>query len=582
VTRRRGSPELSTVSQLRRRLAQDEQTQQPKSFLDWSLRVPEPKGELDFDRFPFQRELYADHEDPDIVVKKCTQIGISAWAVRWAMFYADVLGVTVLYVFPHQRQLMDFADTRIATIIRNSPYLRSRTLEAAVQNKMLKQIGTGVMYLRGSESVADLQSVDADVLVLDENDLLDQRNIPDAERRLGASALGLIRRLGVPSLPGFGIAQLYAESDSRRWHVRCGSCGERQPVTWHANVDIERCLRVCRRCRKPLDVSVGEWVAEFPDRDVRGYHVSRLIVPGLDVKQLVRRSRQTSPDEVAAFHNKDLGEEYSPADSRLTPEVIANAQRDYSCPTSYDGGALVTMGADVASVRNLNVRISLHREDGTKSALFIGEVESFDYLPMLMEDYHVHVAAIDGQPEHRLALAFAARYSGRVFLVHYRDAGMGDAITVDYPNAQISADRTVAIDRTLYGIRKQRNLLPTPLPPNYAEHLQAAARVIDEDARGRRRAVYRKLGADDYLHAEAYDDLARYAWDLSQEIQRIQQPTYVLLEDYIDLPRSNLGGYLHEDSHEWDNGETDALDIDEEALADEIALRKKIIEHAFR
>ncbi len=175
-----------------------------------------------------------------MVIKKATQVGVSAYCVRWAIYWAEQVGLTALYVFPYQRQLADFSAARVRPLLAESRSSAIALADGGVRNAGLMQIGRGYLYLRGSESVADLQSVDADVLVLDEYDLLAADHIPDAERRLGASEYGFIRRVGVPSLPGFGIAELYERSDRRRWHVRCDSCNERQPVSFAENIDRER------------------------------------------------------------------------------------------------------------------------------------------------------------------------------------------------------------------------------------------------------------------------------------------------------------------------------------------------------
>ena len=73
---------------------------------EWSQLVPEAKsGTLDFDAYPFQRELYAlDPWDRETVIQKSTQLGISAWLMRWGMWLADVERFTVLYVFPRKAQ----------------------------------------------------------------------------------------------------------------------------------------------------------------------------------------------------------------------------------------------------------------------------------------------------------------------------------------------------------------------------------------------------------------------------------------------------------------------------------------------
>ena len=515
-------------------------------FLDWVGRVPEPKrGPLDFTRFPFQRELYEQGtEDRELVVKKATQVGISAFCIRWAMYWADQAGLTSLYVFPHQRQLADFSTTRIRPVIEGSEYLRERVGSSSAQSAMLKQLGSGYLYLRGSESVADLQAIDADALVLDEYDLLHSANIPDAERRLGASDRGLICRVGVPSLPGFGISELYASSDRRRWHVRCQRCAEWQPLTFAENIDVEALERVCRRCRRRLEAADGEWVPEFPDRDVRGYHVPRLIVPQLDVKTLVREWGHTDPARRQAFFNKDLGEEYAPADARLTAELIRAAQRDYPYPGRPVTQGWITMGVDVASVRGLHVRISEHQASGEKHALLIEEVQNFEALDDLMDIYGVHMCAIDAQPERRLARAFADRYAGRVYLVTYGQGSASEAPAFHDEERRMTISRVDAIDEVLESIRRQRNLLPRQLPPGYVSHLQAAIRAIERDQSGRRRAVYRSLGPDDYLHAEVFDSAAREVLDYRTILTDLREPRYAPLDDLVpEFRRSLLASY---------------------------------------
>ena len=61
------------------------------------------------------------------------------------------------------------------------------------------------------------------------------------------------------------------------------------------------------------------------------------------------------------------------------------------------------MGVDVASMRNLHVRISEHINGARRSRCSSGRWTSFNELPKLMEMYRVHMASIDHLPEGRLA-----------------------------------------------------------------------------------------------------------------------------------------------------------------------------------
>lgn len=537
------------------------------SFWDWSRRVPEPKaGRLDFDRFPFQRELYGEAwDDPEAVIMKSTQVGVSAFGVRWALYHADINGLTGLYVFPTQKDVWDFSTARINPVIDASPYLRDRQLPADPDNKGMKGIGRGLVYFRGSESKRGLDSVDADHIVFDEYDTLVQENIPDAERRVTGSQFGLIRRVGVPSVPDYGIAALYDKSDQRVWRVKC-DCGKWQTVEFEKNVDLNNGIRVCEKedCRKPLNVARGEWVATYPDRSVRGYHVTRLIAPSANLNLIVAASKKTAMYERQVFHNKDLGLPYAPAEGRLSREAIAAAQSaggGYLMEPGYHGNNLVTMGVDVASARDLNVRISEHISDTKKRALWIGMVQSFDHLALLMDRYQVNMAVIDHLPDGRLARAFVERFAGRAYICSYDGTHApndSQVLKVNEEMRHARVRRTEAIDAMTEMIRLQNNLLPEDLPDGYIEQLQSLVRVQDEDAAGRRTVKYRRMGhADDYAHAEVYDLVATELWYFRQGMSEAERDVYTPLEDMLEFERSNLANYEYEPDYEPGGAEDD-------------------------
>ena len=233
------------------------------------------------------------------------------------------------------------------------------SLTRYVQNKGLRAIGKGLLYCRGSETKTALDSVDADGIAFDEYDSLNQSNVPDAERRLSSPlSKGLIRRVGVPSVSEWGIHKLYQETDQRVWQVKCKACGEWQEIDFFKNVDQKRVLIMCAHCTKPLDVAAGQWVAKYPDRSVRGYHLNRLILPGTaHLPSIIAASKAKEPYKVQVFWNKDLGLPFAPKEGRLSREAIAAAQREFVQAPGYDGDDLITMGVDVASTRSLHVRI---------------------------------------------------------------------------------------------------------------------------------------------------------------------------------------------------------------------------------
>jgi hypothetical protein len=554
-------------------------------FLEWSLKVPEPKtGKLNFRQFPFQPAMYramGDRTIREVVVRKSTQVGVSAMTVRWALYMADRDGLTILYVFPTLGDVHDFSDARVGPMIDGSEYLWDRKGEP--YNKGLKRVGIGLVYFRGSENKRGLDSVDADGLVLDEYDTLNQANIPDAERRLsGVLSAGLIRRVGVPSIPEFGVAEKYDESDRRKWLVKCeckhlGEDHETklplraprgrgwQEIDFWDNLDQKHNRIVCAGCGEPLDVAQGRWYRQQPESEIPGFHVSRLIVPGLRLSEVVKASKKTSPYELEVFHNKDLGLPYASKDARLSPDEIKAARREaVFLQTGYDGSNLVTMGVDVASERALNVRISEHLDETTKRALWIGEVEdtpdgfsAFDNLALLMERFRVNMAAIDHLPETRLARAFAERYAGRVYLAMY-GANQKDPLTVDDQQRTASVRRTIALDATVEMVRRQKNLLPMNLPEGYVAHMTANIRRIERTELDEVKVRWVATRPDDYFQSEVYDLLATELFYRRVMIDEASRDVLQPLDDIIPFDRSNIDKYEGDD--EWRPGPGDSND----------------------
>ena len=527
--------------------------QKRTSFLQWALKVPEPRGPLNFERWPFQRELYEQgFDDRELVVMKATQLGLSAWLVRWALCWADMHAARVLYIFPRERQLLDFSDGRIKPLILGE-YLRTRVPPASVMNKTLKSVGLGICYFRGSEAEAGLESIDADALCLDEHDLLVQAHIPIAERRVGGQdSMGLIRRVGFPTISEHGIHKEFKKTDQREWHVKCDACGEWQAVTWAENVDMERGIRVCRACRKPLDVTMGEWVATYPTRDVRGYHVTKLMLPSEDiVARLIDASQEQVAYKRQIFYNRDLGEPWEAEGARLTAAMIAAAQRDYTQPDAYLGSNPVVMGVDVASTRALNVWISEQGEHEGR-VLYLGLVDSFDDLAKLMDRYRVSMAAIDHLPEGRLARAFANRFAGRVYIVNYATETQKDVLTVDDQQRRASVRRTEAIDALQERIRSQRERLPLDLPTDFVQQMCANVRSVEQDDLGKVKVLYRADGPDDWAQAGTYALVAADCWWIRQQVNQEEITSLDAMTD-LGFQRSAI----REDSMDYSPGRDD-------------------------
>lgn len=516
---------------------------------EWVDRVPEQRGPLDLVRYAFQIEpLYSEAAatDREQVHRKATQTGWSTGAIRLALFWADVYAWSVLYTFPTDIELRDFSRKRIQPVIRASEHLRGRMLSDQVDNVGQKQIGQGWISFRGLSRPVD--SIDVDAMLIDEYDTSDPAVLTDTEYRMsGAESADVVRRIGVPSIPGYGIDKHYEDSDQRHWTVRCAACNHWNPMNGYEsfcqNVDLDAAALVCAACRRMIDVrgdglrSPAEWVAAYPDRAVRGYHAPKHLVPGRKVlERLIRNSKRTRPDEVEAFHRRDMGEAYAPAEGRLSLEAVRACVRPELRPEqAVVSHALKTMGVDVASARACNVTIeeSLDDEHAIGRKVFVGTVggtanDVFRELCRLMEVFGVHMCCIDNEPDGMFSRAFAARFPGRVYRADFFTPAPGARKEADVWNVLddeqfVSLWRTRLYDATFERYRLQRVLLP-PLDfidPDFPTHLgnlyrrkveiQAAAgkrrgvQASTDMGTGRFRVDYVRTGPEDYAQCEAYN-----------------------------------------------------------------------------
>jgi hypothetical protein len=245
---------------------------------------------------------------------------------------------------------------------------------------------------------------------------------------------------------------------------------------------------------------------------------------------MVRNSRKTAPHELEAFHSNDLGEAYAAAEAALTVDDIMRAStfgNDASAHVPVYRGVNDTIaGVDVASERNLNMRIDEMLPNGLRKAVWIGECRSFREVYDKLVAYNVKVAVIDSMPERRLGRALAVELPGRVHLAVFVVPGFNpkdqpEALDFDPKKNLVKLNRTEALDAMMDGIRQVRQAPLQQLPPGYVDQLTAPQRITEYDVQGRSRRVYVTPSgrADDYAMTEVYTLAAAEMWRLRRRIE---------------------------------------------------------------
>lgn len=487
------------------------------SLRDWTLKH-RTIGGVRVVLPPSQTAIY-DDVAAELVIMKGTQIFISEYLVNLSLWALDTKfggRGNVLYTMPTQVQMDDFSQSRMDKAIEESVYLKQKFSKALVRNQTnrtrLKHLGGSSLYMRGSDSLKQLISVDADIVIDDEVDWFTEDTVEWSKERLGSAKSPLFRAVSKPTYPGQGIHLLWQESDQREWHIRCEHCAKWQPIDWWENIDFEidkatqtvlEVAVLCSACRCPINrLADGEWVAAFPGRLLHGYHVSRLQSPFVDLRKMAEDSlRVTDIPKVQSFFNSGLGLPYAPKGGRLDEsELLYDPDLEFCRAGQGFGGVDVGLKLHTCVTQNLGGGLTL-----THAA----EFDTFEELDIWFTAHNIRNCIIDARGDPRATVEWADRHPGRV----YRWLHVESTADTHYneETGEVRLNRTSLLDNLYARCRSGYLRLPLQVKsvPGFIPHLKALVRELIKDQR-LNKLVPRYIGsaADHYAFALAFSVLA--------------------------------------------------------------------------
>jgi len=518
---------------------------------------------------PYLIELYTDFPKIDGAdICKAVQTGLSELMIQLILERAGWQGRVTAYVLPTFTIRDRFVQNRINPLLNIVPDYRMRAgltagRHGSTGNLKLKRFGNGAMMFLGSNTVGDFVEFSADVLIIDEFDQCDPQNLAKARDRLRASPYPQLFRLGNPTLPRVGVSRLFDLSDSRRWFHRCSKCKERQPIDWFESV-VERdddgawvprdkarlnpasgdIRPMCRRCKEPFERTAKDavWVAEHPDRERRGYLISRLDVLSESYRHLFAewKNAQGTSELLSAFYCSVLGKPFEFSGARLNVEHLQDVATgevvDYAGGEEYRNH-IVTMGVDVGALLHVHISVVEEMENTTpiqtldgelppepktmRHCVFTGTVRTFGEVADMMRRYHVDVCVIDSMPETRKAQELRDEFYGgdsQVWLCRFhptaRVARQEYGLKMNYRDNTVIVDRTQVFDATFDDIRQRRRKFPEDVFTvlGWSEQMRSSVRVLDEQ---KQRIVWSEGGSADHFRlSDIYD---RIAHDITQK-----------------------------------------------------------------
>jgi Phage terminase large subunit (GpA) len=443
--------------------------------------VTENQKSLEFSNHRFLIKPLND-QHPDQVYLKSAQVGMSVMSILKSIWAAQYLKANVGYVLPSQNIVKDFVTPKVDPLISSNPFISQLVSKDSVT---LKQIGDRFVYFRGAFSEREAIAISLDILVLDELDRMTDMGVVNTyDSRMQASEIGWRWRLSNPSVPNYGVHELYLGGNQLHWFVKCTHCGHNWYLTMDESdehnhfVDRERKIFACGKCRKEITNDArrdGEWVPKYPSRTNRNsYWMSQLMAPWVTAQRILDQQEESS---VEFFHNFVLGLPYQAADLTIDRATIiaANTPKEPMLKN-------VVMGTDVGKPHWYWL--------GTPAGVFkCGKTTDWEELERLFNMYQCEAWVIDGMPEFTMVQSMIRKYPGKVFACYFaRDTkqvgiirwGEGDKRGI------VSADRTKIIDRLVTEITTKdiKFLQKTQEIEEFISHASNMYRTVSTNDKG--------------------------------------------------------------------------------------------------
>jgi hypothetical protein len=486
-------------------------------------------GPWRFINFPWLKEIHNSESELNIV-QKASQMGVTETLLNITFFAIDIKRIDVLYVLPAKTpDAGDFSQARFDAALELSPHLGQ--LFSDTKNIGLKRAGSCSLYVRGSKSRSGLKSVPVGLLVLDELDEMQQRNIPLALERTAGQLEKNIWMCSTPTLEMRGINTYFQNSSQNHFYFSCPSCSRFIEFSYPESIEFnteepEKTRLLCTLCKNTLKheekiefLANNKWVKSYTNRSSIGWYINHLysttITPSSICEHYIRAQNDLTEEQ--ELFNSGMGLTHEVEGARITDKQINDCKGDYKNAQPVHG--LITCGIDVGNpwihvqinqwffAPNLSIDISTHAK---AKVIYFGKVRHFHELDLLMHQYKVNYCVIDSSPERRLAFEFASRFWGKVRLCFYVVGLLGKQVHIaDDIEPKINVDRTSWLDLTLGRFRTKTITIPGNVDQEYCDHLKALVRLYEKDKNGNPVGLYSSGNlADHYAHAANYAEIA--------------------------------------------------------------------------
>lgn len=509
--------------------------------------INENQKPIEFHNHRFMIQPYNDFT-PDQVTMKSAQVGWSVKAILGASHAAGKLGLNVIYVLPTRNASAEFVVPKVDPMIDRNPELAK--MVKGTNNKNLKAVGDRWIYFKGAFHQGEAISTSADLIVADEYDRSDQAVLSTYQSRLQASDYRWYWKFSNPSLPSFGVHELWQDSDQMHWFVTCEKCGhehwmdfERDDGAKSHYVDISRAIYACGKCHEEISDKArrnGRWWALYPHRERRGYWISQMMVPWVEASLILKQQRDMSTED---FHNFVLGKPFQSSEFMLNATAIRRATFPRNVNVEEED---ICIGVDSGKTK--------HYVIGTRDGVFnYGKTDSWEDIERLRNLFDATMV-IDALPDFTIPEYLAKKYRGKVYVNYYSEntKNMDTFIKGENDNrGRLDTDRTKGFDMLAGDISTQTVRFLMPFRDLQGEnnmgliyHLGNIYRIIETDPKGIQKARWetKENKPDHWAHALLYWRLATALILSSKEVGGVrsapvkkQKSTFAVHDDKVKV-----------------------------------------------
>jgi len=435
------------------------------------------------DRFQAARHKYLidfmQSEAQKKVVMKATQAGYTAAAIIIVIhsLIHKLIKQGVLYLFPNEKEVTNFSQSRFKSLIDDNPSLIKKYIHRNdVNNVSIKRINGKPLYFAGASATQNIQglapesvslrSKPVDMIVYDEKDLMNLDMLTQITGRMGHVEAEDVREivLSNPTIPGYGIAADFEDSDQRHWGYRCGCREWTIPIEDYekcvhpADSEGERGYLICRKCGSRLEIAKGQWIKKREHSDVAGWLWSWFENSYKDPMMVINAlENATEGVEKMKVYNTYFGLPYIPATDALTEQDVYHCCGNDLMSGSDRGPC--AMGVDVGDT--IHAVIGKKLADDRFKLVWVDSVTDYGQLHEIARRFNVKVCVIDAGPEGHSTRDFQNQEPYLVYRCRYQDNPKSN-LKIDDLN--MTVDRTDIFDKTHELFIKRKIEIPRKCP----------------------------------------------------------------------------------------------------------------------